>query len=152
MTVHLSRKQEGLYNKLLKEWRFGEEPHITKEYILKTYPTDKEANKRLQQGMKNFGGFVENFEEKERRSIEHNFPGLTQYGCEDPLHDYEHPSNNCERCPRNAQCKRDVVWIKRQLDNFGRARDADGYLDSDRKKKSSKAKPKRKPVKKCKCK
>lgn len=160
MTAKLTRKQERLYHELLNAWHYGEEPRITREYVLKTYPTDKEANKRLNEGLRNFDGFVENAEEKERKHIEHNFPGLTQYGCTDPLQDYGDYSKDCEHCPRRKECERDVVWTKKILDNFGRTRDAEGHLESDRKKRSVKSKIQRKPikkivkkvVKKCRCK
>jgi hypothetical protein len=146
MMIQLSRKQERLYHELLKSHNGYDQPRITREYVLSKYPTDALANKRLYEGLHDFSmGFTEDYEEKEKRRIESMFPGITQYGCDDPLHDYESHFKNCDTCPRNEKCKKDLEWIKRELDSFG-----------SRRKKLTLPKPKRKiikkPVKRCRCK
>lgn len=78
--------------------------------------------------------------EDDVRYAEREFPGITKYDCYDPYTDYIIDSLKCKNCPRNRSCKMELEQISKAMDNFG-----------NRKKKSSKPKPKRK-VKKCRCK
>ena len=65
--------------------------------------------------------------EIDMKVAEHNFPGITQYGCLDPYFDYDPDGkfshSKCGTCPRKSKCAGELGHIYKVIDDFGKPKE-----------------------------